>query len=107
MGVRTEAKHFVVLDGLRGVAAIAVVILHASYCFKLHVPAHAYLAVDFFFCLSGFIIAHAYDRPFAEGRIALRAFVQKRISRLYPMVLAGTAIGAVASMISATHSDPT
>jgi len=61
----TTRQHFEILDGLRGVAAIAVVIFHFM---EITIPdpknnfiAHAYLAVDFFFCLSGFVIAYAYD----------------------------------------------
>jgi peptidoglycan/LPS O-acetylase OafA/YrhL len=99
-------KHYVVLDGLRGIAAIAVLMLHASFDFHLSRPAHAYLAVDFFFCLSGFVIAHAYDRTLSQGQTTFTAFVRKRIVRLYPMVLAGSALGALVMLISATHSAP-
>ena len=56
-------QHYEILDGLRGIAAVAVVIFHFM---EIAVPdyehsfiAHAYLAVDFFFCLSGFVIAYA------------------------------------------------
>ena len=53
------------LDGLRGIAAIAVVIFHfmefIAPDYQDNFIAHAYLAVDFFFCLSGFVMAHAYD----------------------------------------------
>lgn len=102
-----KSAHFTVLDGLRGVAAIAVLLLHASFEFHLtSQPAHAALAVDFFFCLSGFVIAHAYDGAFASGRLTLRTFIRKRIERLYPMILAGTALGAVMAVLSATNGSP-
>lgn len=57
--------HFILLDGLRGVAALAVVIFHFMEMFipdftKIFI-AHGFLAVDFFFCLSGFVVAYAYD----------------------------------------------
>ena len=60
----SEKKHFEVLDGLRGSAAILIVIFHAfNYSFgwdtRLSLMHHAYLAVDFFFGLSGFVVAYA------------------------------------------------
>ncbi|MGI4877465.1 MAG: acyltransferase family protein, partial [Janthinobacterium lividum] len=48
------------LDGLRGVAAILVMAYHLSWALKLHWVAGGYLAVDFFFILSGYVIASAY-----------------------------------------------
>ena len=57
--------HYLILDGLRGVAAVMVVGLHI---FEAHSTSpldqiinHGYLAVDFFFVLSGFVIGYAYD----------------------------------------------
>lgn len=57
-------QHFEILDGLRGIAALAIVLFH--FMEMVYVPsknfiAHGFLAVDFFFCLSGFVIAYAYD----------------------------------------------
>jgi peptidoglycan/LPS O-acetylase OafA/YrhL len=59
-------EHFEVLDGLRGSAAFLIVIFHLfNYSFGWDTPLslvrHAYLAVDFFFGLSGFVVAYAYD----------------------------------------------
>ena len=59
-------EHFEVLDGLRGSAAFLIVLFHIfNYPFgfrpPLHLMHHAYLAVDFFFGLSGFVVAYAYD----------------------------------------------
>ena len=57
--------HYAILDGLRGVASLVVVAFHL---FEAHAASHAdqiinhgYLAVDFFFVLSGFVIGYAYD----------------------------------------------
>lgn len=55
-------EHFEVLDGLRGSAAFLIVIFHLfNYSFGWDTPLslvrHAYLAVDFFFGLSGFVVA--------------------------------------------------
>ena len=90
--------HFEILDGLRGVAAIAVVIFHFM---EIAVPdysksfiAHAYLAVDFFFCLSGFVIAYAYDQRL--GNIGLARFFKLRLIRLQPLVIIGSLIGLFA-----------
>lgn len=100
----TGRNHFVVLDGFRGVAALAIVVLHATQVLGLpYKPAHISLAVDFFFCLSGFVIAHAYDAGFAQGRLDLSAFTRKRLVRLYPMILLGVALGAATNFLSTSH----
>jgi peptidoglycan/LPS O-acetylase OafA/YrhL len=85
-----------ILDGLRGVAALMVVIFH---CFETYVPVfgtqivnHGYLAVDFFFVLSGFVIGYAYDDRW--GKMTTWGFFKRRLTRLHPMVIAGTLIGA-------------
>jgi len=58
-------QHFEILDGLRGVAALAVVVFHFMEIvipdYSKNFIAHGFLAVDFFFCLSGFVIGYAYD----------------------------------------------
>lgn len=90
-------SHFVVLDGLRGVAAVMVVLFHL---FEAHaggdpqkqIVNHGYLAVDFFFLLSGYVVAYAYDDRW--GRMSLREFATRRLVRLQPMVVLGSAIGA-------------
>lgn len=89
--------HFHILDGLRGVAAITVVIFHTfeayaeSSVFKQHLN-HGYLAVDFFFLLSGFVIAFAYDDRWP--RMTQGEFYKRRLIRLQPMVVLGTLLGA-------------
>lgn len=93
----TTKPHYPVLDGLRGVAAIVVVIFHI---FEAHATSHldqvinhGYLAVDFFFLLSGFVIGYAYDDRWS--RMSLKSFFTRRLVRLQPMVIAGSIIGAV------------
>ena len=85
-----------ILDGLRGVAALMVIIFH---CFETYIPHigtqvinHGYLAVDFFFVLSGFVIGYAYDDRW--DRMTTWGFFKRRLVRLHPMVVAGTVIGA-------------
>ncbi len=87
-----EARtRFVALDGLRGVAALAVLALHVPPLDRV-VP-HGYLAVDLFFMMSGFVVAHAYEDRLRSGW-SLRDFMRVRIVRLWPLYLLGTLIGA-------------
>ncbi|WP_184542354.1 acyltransferase family protein [Mucilaginibacter sp. FT3.2] len=88
-------QHFQILDGLRGVAAIAVVIFHfmefAVPDYKDNFIAHSYLAVDFFFCLSGFVIEYAYDAKIKS--IGTLQFFKLRLIRLHPLVIIGSVLG--------------
>jgi len=87
--------HFHILDGLRGIAALSVVVFHYMEWiypdFTRNLIGHGFLAVDFFFCLSGFVIAYAYDSRMP--RMGLRAFFTSRLIRLHPLVIAGTVLG--------------
>ena len=70
VNVATSPKNktrFLTLDALRGVGAIAVMAGHAGIVLNAYMPPFMYLAVDMFFVLSGFVLAHAYDRKFAQG----------------------------------------
>lgn len=91
-------QHFQILDGLRGVAALAVVIFHfmewAYPDFSKNFIGHGFLAVDFFFCLSGFVMAYAYDDRMAK--MGLLNFFKARIIRLHPLVIAGSVLGLLA-----------
>jgi peptidoglycan/LPS O-acetylase OafA/YrhL len=95
-------SHYQALDGLRGTAAFSVLLFHI---WEMLVPdlahnpmPHTFLAVDFFFALSGFVLGHAYDsRMSAEaacGRkpLTLRGFLKLRLIRLHPMVVAAMVI---------------
>jgi peptidoglycan/LPS O-acetylase OafA/YrhL len=89
-------QHFEVLDGLRGSAAFLIVIFHVfNYSFGFHGPwalvKHAYLAVDFFFALSGFVVAYAYDDRWT--RMSILQFFRIRLIRLHPLVLIGATLG--------------
>lgn len=108
-------KHFEILDGVRGIAAVSVVIFHfmeiAVPDYKNSFIAHAYLAVDFFFCLSGFVIAYAYDEKLKD--IGLWTFFKLRLIRLHPLVLIGSIIGLLSfifdpwSNLQQTYADKT
>ncbi len=85
-----------ILDGLRGVAAILVVAYHLLETYFHSAPNqpvnHGYLAVDFFFVLSGFVIGYAYDDRW--NRMSTWDFFKRRLIRLHPMVIFGTLLGA-------------
>ncbi len=87
--------HFEILDGLRGLAAVVVVIFHfmeiAIADYNDNFIAHGYLAVDFFFCLSGFVITYAYDSRISG--MGLITFIKLRLIRLQPLVIIGSLLG--------------
>ena len=89
--------HYDILDGLRGVAAITVVWFHIFEAFATsHLDQrinHGYLAVDFFFILSGFVVGYAYDSRW--GTMKTKDFIKRRIIRLHPMVVMGAVIGTI------------
>ena len=89
--------HYLVLDGLRGVAAIIVVTFHLTEPLGTgHLDIlvnHGYLAVDFFFLLSGFVIGYAYDKRWHT--LSVGSFLQRRVERLQPMVVLGMTLGAI------------
>ena len=96
--------HYTRLDGLRGVAALVVVWYHIFEGFATS-PVdqrcyHGYLAVDFFFLLSGFVLSYAYDarmnRTSLAERLSLGGFLRRRMIRLHPMLVLGLIWGAVA-----------
>ena len=87
-------NRFAVLDGIRGIAAIFIVTIHTRAFWDIP-PSRAYLAVDIFFILSGFVIAHAYETKLQDAKISLREFVLIRLIRLYPLFLLSVAFSAV------------
>lgn len=96
--IKSSKPHYEILDGLRGVAALLVVLFHV---FEIHshgdhskqIINHGYLAVDFFFLLSGFVLGYAYDDRW--GKMTLKDFFKRRIIRLQPMIIIGSIIGAL------------
>ena len=95
--IAPSKNHYVVLDGLRGIASLMVLAFHLFEPFShddatKQVINHGYLAVDFFFMLSGFVIAYAYDERWS--RMTQWEFYKRRLIRLQPMVIMGSLIGA-------------
>ena len=95
------------LDALRGIAAIAVVLGHATPLFLPFRPMPSYpLAVDLFFALSGFVLAHSYGAKLSRD-LTWRAFMRTRLIRLYPLYILGAALGVLAEIakISVSEAD--
>jgi peptidoglycan/LPS O-acetylase OafA/YrhL len=82
------------LDGIRGMAAIFVLIRHTTIYWHIYFY-RSYLAVDLFFILSGFVIAYAYDEKIRNGIITFPKFVLIRLIRLYPVFLLSLLISSV------------
>jgi peptidoglycan/LPS O-acetylase OafA/YrhL len=88
---KKTANRFVLLDGLRGVAAIFIIQRHAEDLLGNALPS-SYLGVDLFFALSGFVLAHAYGSSLSEGRISTMQFMKARLMRLYPLYAVALAL---------------
>jgi peptidoglycan/LPS O-acetylase OafA/YrhL len=107
--ITASKPHYEILDGLRGVAAIMILIYHI---FETHtiftdrnlIIGHGYLAVDFFFVLSGFVIGYAYDERW--GKMSFKTFIKRRLVRLHPMVVFGMILGAVLFYFGASTAFP-
>ncbi len=97
------------LTGLRGVAALYVVLFHffpgVQFTGVATFVGHGYLAVDLFFVLSGFVMALNYGEMFAGGwsEQAYTKFLGRRIARVYPLYIVATtcACGLIATGILA------
>lgn len=104
-----ESKpRYAILDGLRGVAAMMVVAFHLFETYsrgpESQIINHGYLAVDFFFVLSGFVIGYAYDDRW--GKMSTWGFFKRRLVRLHPMVIAGSLIGMLLFYFGSSHLFP-
>lgn len=102
--------HYELLDGLRGVAALLVIIYHIFEGFAFAASQngegnglittfnHGHTAVDFFFILSGFVISYAYDDRWRK--MSLGGFFKRRLIRLQPMLVMGAVLGALSFLVS-------
>src|SRR5476649_797527 len=98
-----KSTRFDLLDGLRGVAAIAVMLHHYTQHTGWDWFGGAWVAVDLFFVLSGFVIAHSYSKKILNG-ISFRDFTSVRLVRLAPLYLLGLALGVCAVFLSMAKS---
>lgn len=82
--MREGKRVFLTLDGLRGVAAIMIVLFHARALVGAFHPRTAYLSVDLFFALSGCVLEASYRERLAAG-MKTRTFMLIRFIRLWPL----------------------
>lgn len=85
--VKSQAGRFEALDSLRGICALLVALFHlksSGYIAQLDFIKHAWLFVDFFFVLSGFVIAASYAERLRNGYSVAR-FMALRLGRVYPL----------------------
>lgn len=94
----SQHQRFTVLDGMRGIAAFAVMSYHMTQHTSRRLFSNAGLAVDLFFCLSGFVIAFSYLGKLKHG-MTTKQYILKRIIRLYPMYIIGLVFGFIALLI--------
>lgn len=107
-------KELRALTGARGVAAWWVVLYHLRKALALPplvfaMLAKGYLAVDFFFLLSGFVIWLSYaDRVREQGWRAVPPFLFRRVARIWPLHLAmlGYAVVLALALIATGHPEP-
>lgn len=100
-------QHYNVLDGLRGVAALAIVTFHFMeivYTPEKNFIGHGFLAVDFFFCLSGFVIGYAYDDRIQK--LGVVEFFKSRLIRLHPLIILGSILGLLAFLFDPFGGHP-
>jgi len=83
---------------MRGLAALTVLCHHIEreYSLSFGFP-YGYMAVDFFFLMSGFVIAGAYE-PRMDRRMRLASFLAVRLKRLYPLIFLGALFGLAAAV---------
>lgn len=100
METPTASHHrvFLCLDGMRGVAALLIVVRHTSPFFGGISFDASYLAVDLFFILSGVVIGNAYEEKLKRN-MSFLAFMATRLVRLYPLYLVGLLLGLAAAAI--------
>jgi peptidoglycan/LPS O-acetylase OafA/YrhL len=93
---------FYTLDGMRGVAALLVVLRHTTHFFGDFGFQESYLAVDIFFAMSGVVLANAYEQRLKAG-LPAKTFAWIRLVRLYPLYALGLALSVLALALGADH----
>jgi peptidoglycan/LPS O-acetylase OafA/YrhL len=97
-------RHYEALDGMRGLAAFAVVLFHMGVAAPIKAPS-GFLAVDFFYVLSGFVIACAYDARLGQS-LSFKAFMRLRFIRLYPIFALGALLAVLRAIALFVMKDP-
>ncbi len=96
----TASRHCAALDGIRGLAAVSVLLFHSGHW--LNSPQFAVnggLSVDTFFTLSGFVLALAYAQR--RETWSMGKFMIMRLIRLMPMIFVSIAIAAPYALLKA------
>ena len=92
-GLAPWQGRYVTLDGMRGIAALAVALFH----YNVSQARHGYIAVDFFFVLSGFVLYRTYWPRWQAG-MGTWNFMKRRVIRLYPLFFAGVVITTLSAL---------
>jgi peptidoglycan/LPS O-acetylase OafA/YrhL len=104
MAAAQARRAYDTLDGMRAIGAFLVVTRHVPDFFGgFHAP-ESFLAVDLFYLVSGFVIAHAYGERLKAGGFVW-GFFKTRVIRLYPLYIVGLALGTLVAVMSIT-TDP-
>lgn len=90
----SQSEHYLWLDLARGLAAVCIMLYHM----KEFIPYSSmlqgsFLAVDLFFLMSGFVIAHSYQERLISGQVSSAKFLYQRFLRLYPLYLMASMVG--------------
>jgi peptidoglycan/LPS O-acetylase OafA/YrhL len=99
-------RNYETLNAMRGLAAVAVVFFHSDELLSAQIAPGGYLAVDIFFVLSGFVIAHAYEDRL-KGGLSLGRFTLARMIRFYPLLLLAIAMGVLRAAAGLITNSPT
>lgn len=99
----TYKQKFEILDGLRGIAAISVMFMHFLEDLPVPILQSAYLSVDVFFMLSGFILTYSYGERLRQGAWQ-GEYLKRRVIRLYPMIGIGMTIGLASLVVMRIQS---
>ncbi|WP_454886590.1 acyltransferase family protein [Sphingomonas oryzagri] len=100
--MRGDKRVFLTLDGLRGIAAIMIVLFHSPALVGHLRPQSAYLSVDLFFALSGCVLEASYRDRLAAG-LSTREFMLIRCIRLWPMFALSLLVGLAFALVRLWH----
>ena len=101
---KPKSARFDLLDGLRGLVAISVMTDHISQRNGLHWMNGAWIAVDIFYVLAGFVLAYSYGHKILNG-MSFRQFAIVRVVRLGPLYFMALGVGLLAAVLALQNPD--